>query len=198
MNNCILKKRIFESTQKAEPLLSNSKANMFAIRMIDLLNEMEVEKLQEYTELLFAQIDDKRRKKFARVRNYEAAKSICKRLKLKKIKIDEEQFAFDDYCEDIEIIVWLQNKFLSGTNHRTLTKNKYVQDSDLVFLTIVISLDPKTVHTVITDEQDEELASVNIFERTSLLFCEKLYKLRETMFNANRTQIYFHMRYKRV
>jgi hypothetical protein len=125
---------------------------VFAIAMKKLLNHQEITKLNEYVNKLFDGLDDNRRKKFAIVKNKQATKQICKRIKMKSYKFDGETYEFSHYCENIEIVRWLKDKCVSDKPYCDMTNNKYrIRDPNdkIIYITCVVGIDPPSSITKI-------------------------------------------------
>jgi hypothetical protein len=168
---------------------------VFAIRVSHLLDRNEIMKLEEYVDLVFANVDGNRRKKYAVVNNKKAVKRICKRIRQKQYRVGDVIYDFDDYCEQIEIIQWQKDKFVSDISHRDLTKRKYC-DSDIMYVTCVIGLGPQSANTKVRIGEGQQFTKVRISGNNALMYYESHISLQEEISTVDHTQIYFHMIYR--
>ena len=194
MDNCILRNYKYDKARKAIPLVIRNEP-IRAIRLQDFVVHEEIVKLNEYTEMLFKNLDNNRRKKVARLNNLKAAKSICKRLRFKEINLGGE-FIFDSYCPEIEIVKWVKDKSLCNIDIDKLLGERYIGDEAIQYCTFAISISPPSSHSTLTLRDDpDSFVDVVLRDRISLFFHNGSLKLSEVMSAIDRTHIFFHIRY---
>lgn len=200
MDKCILKKRFYEDRSNKCIPLDIEGVPVLACKMIDMLDPTEIDKLNEYANKVFAKVDDNRRKKIAFLRNKKAAKRICKRIAIKKYRLVNTNYIFDDYCETIEIIKWVKERYVSQISFRDLTGSAYEPTPEFMYMTVVIGLEPPTSVTKMIHKDPDELSDafteMKICSRISVLYCENCLELRESYSTLDHTQIFFHIRYR--
>lgn len=201
MDKCLLKKRHYDRKDKVIPLEINGQLQL-AFNLIDLLDEVEIDKLQKYTEMLFANTDDNRRKKLAVIENKKVASIICGRIGnglLKTYTLSNVKYEMDEFCTTIEVIQWVKDKFLNEITFNSLTKNKYLGDGEYMYLTFVIGIDPPSLSPItklaFVGNPDVNI-EMKLCSRISLMYCSSYLETRESIAMANRTQIFFHVRYR--
>lgn len=192
MDKCLLKNYKFNANDYCIPL-EIDKQRVLALRMDHFIHKEEVYKLQEYVGLLFKNLDDNRRKKYAIIKNREAVKYICKRFIYKEYILDGIAYEFIDYCDDIEVITWLKDKFVSDKTFNDITNNKYINTDDM-YMTYVIGIDDDTPISKI--KKNDFTSDIRISSISSLLFCSKNLSLVESIGAIDRTHIYFHVKYQ--
>ena len=180
-------------TTDAIPMILDGRP-MMALRLINFMDEEEIIKLKEYANMVFADTDDNRRKKVARLKNTKAAKKICKRFKFKKFKLGDSLYEIDSYMEDVEIIRWVRNKSLCDISQDKLWGAKYSGDEKTQYVTYVVSLDGPGAHTTLVAHDGE--TDVIIQSRISLMFHNGSVSLKEVMFREDRTHLFFHIKYR--
>lgn len=194
MDNCLIANFKYDKRIGLLPMKIGDEP-VLALRALRLLDRREVDKLMEYVDLALAKLDNNRRRKFAKVRNKKAAKRLCSRVKIKELIYDNKIYQFHDYCEQIEIVRWLGEKFVSDKSYSNMVEDIY-QKSDDMIMTCVIGLDPPESSSMLSFINRDEVAQIRISEYNSLLYCENSLCLKEVMSKYDHTQIYFHMIYK--
>lgn len=194
MDNCLIANFKYDKRIGLLPMKIGDE-HVLALRALRLLDRTEVNKLMEYADLALAKLDDNRRRKFAKVRNKKAAKRLCSRVKIKELIYDDKIYQFHDYCEQIEIVRWLGEKFVSDKSYSSMVGDIY-QKSDDMIMTCVVGLDPPESSSMLSLIGQDEITQIRISEYNSLLYCENSLCLKEVMSKYDHTQIYFHMVYK--
>lgn len=203
MHKCLLKNRYYDNPgDKILPLHVNNE-NVLAIKLVDLLDDAEVEKLQEYVNLLFANTDDKRRKKYAVVNNKHIGKIIHNRLPNRMIAsymLGNVNYDLDEYVETVEVIKWLNGKFVKNKTFNDITGDNYLATPEFMYITFIIGLEPPSVSTKSElyrlDNPDGEPTKIKISSKTSLMYCSSYLATRESISVSDHTKIYFHVRYR--
>lgn len=201
MHKCLLKNRFYEDrSDKCIPLDIEGKP-ILACKFLDMFDPTEIDKLNEYADKVFAKVDDNRRKKIAYLRNKKAAKKACKRLgKLitKGFTHGNVKYEMDDYCDTVEIIRWVKERYVSGISFRDLTGSSYESTPEFMYMTIVIGLEPPSSVTkmIYKDGDTDAFTEIKICSRISVMYCESYLELRESYSIIDHTQIFFHVRYK--
>lgn len=174
--------------------------NVFLVRILRLLEKNEIQKIQNYTDEIFKQIDDNRRRKTFTIKNKNLTKLFTQRYLYKKIIINGKIYSFNDFHEEIEIIKWLKNKPLNEKTFNKITKNKYItNDDDNIYLTYIIGLNTKfpniKIKNLLTDEIQDTKIYIN--KINTLIYSHNHYELIHFMdLSEDYTFIYFHLTYK--
>jgi len=194
MDKCLLSKHNYDKNSKCVPLTINN-SNVLAVQLSHVLDHNEVSQLQKYVELLFEGLDDKRRKKIARLRNRKAAKRVCSRFINRSYEIDGVVYEFVEYCEDIEVVTWLKDKYLSEITFDRITGNKY-KTHEFMYMTYVIGLDTGAPTSKLCFHETDTCTAIRITDKAGLMYCESHLMLSEELGAIDRTQIYFHVKYQ--
>jgi hypothetical protein len=200
MDQCLLANYEYDGRRNAVPIEVNNNP-ILALRLQDLITKDEAMKLREYAELVFADIDDNRRKKIAKVMNKTATKLICKRIGFKNILINGKKFRLSSYCPEVLIVRWVKEKYLSGVDFDETLNKKYIGNNREQYLTYVISVDQPTSHTTLKirdNNSDKNFVDVVLHERIAIVYHSGGIHLSEVMSKIDRTHFYFRVKYLRI
>lgn len=206
MHKCLYDKKYIaekRKTRTAIPMKSFLKNKILTVEIHDLIEEEECLKLLEYVDLLFENINNRRRKKYALIYDREAANKLCSRYMPPFIKIIFNgkvcNYKHDSCCDEIEVIQWVPDMSLKNTQYNKITENKYVNiPEEYYIITYLVCIDntgsTNTIVEAIADGDISEKICLN--RQRSLIFDSRSAVTKEIMANHPRTQIYFHSKYK--
>ena len=209
MDKCLLKKVSYDMNRGFIPIAINDQPVLAGL-MKNLLTGMEISKLTEYVDKVFANLDDNRRRKFAVIENHNAAKYVCRRIKQSQYKLNGIIYEFSHYCNEIEVVRWVKDRCVSDKQYCQMTNNKYrepVTTDDVMYITCVVGLesggpvtkvmhDPPDQSHDSSDSDDTPYVRLHICDTLSLMYNETDIKLVEEISPIDHTQIYFHMAYR--
>ncbi len=156
----------------------------------NLINSNEASSLSDYVEKILNKIDDKRRKKYLRIKNKKMVKNICRRWRIPEYYLDGIHYKFKSYSPIIEVIQWQKDKSLCDINFDSVTGGKYKRNDMINYL---LSLDGSKTTLLCVNNQEKE---VSLMGNRSLVWNSAHASLQETRSSNVVTQIYLHVLYE--
>lgn len=215
MDKCLSENYVFDSKRLAIPVMVGDKP-ILAVRLQDLIMHEEATNLRKYADLLFKDVDDKRRKKVAKIKNKAAVKIICKRMGFKQFRMGDKSFTLSSFCPEILVVRWVKDKYLSSIDFDELLGKQYIGNENEQYITYVVAVNPPSSHTTLTirddhdrqnfqtenssdqprstDNKSIDFADIVLQERISMFYHSGSLKLTEVM-GQERTHFYFRVKY---
>lgn len=170
------------------PIPDKNGSSQLLLLIKNFLDNAEINQLQLFCDKFLLEIDEKRRKKFVQIKDKLAVSKILGRFIFSSFYFDNDYYEFLDYCENIEIIEWQEEKPLKDVSYDRLTNNKY---NDPKYINFVFSIDNLDNKTFIINRFSDERKMVCISAKEGFLWNNKINELIEIT-GGKRTQIYMH------
>ena len=206
MDKCLSENYVFDSKRLAIPVVVGDRP-ILAVRLQDLIMHEEAINLRKYADLLFENINDKRRKKIARVKNKTAVKIICKRMGFKQFRMGDKNYTLSSFCPEILVVRWVKDKYLSSVDFDEVLGKQYIGNENEQYITYIVAINPPGSHTTLTLRDDHlvdqsrstdntiDFVDIVLQERISMFYHSGSLKLTEVM-EQERTHFYFRVKYE--